>query len=202
MRDAHDIGRPLSEFSPEELQKLGQTGDVQLGWWNLVYEGSTACAFSQYADGFYRATCDLLQAFLQKRVYSDAEALPAFFLVFHFIELALKATIAAKIKLREYAGKSSQPLPSGHDIQSLLSFLSSLFEPGEEFLSRETQVFIIRMARLNGRSAQVFRYPFPNKSETPHFEERPILSIGILREEFTLYGAELNGFQDMLSSRV
>ena len=195
------ISKSLHHLSRDEIQQLIDTGCVNLGWWNLLYANNKALILSEYADGFYRAIRDLLDTFCEKSIYSDAESLPILYLVFHFIELSLKASIEAKLWMLKAIGKPRQGLTKGHDLTGLLDFLIDLFEPHEELISDETQEFIRKMAELNGRSAQVFRYPFDIK-ENIHFEDRPVLSMGLLRAEFEIHGAELNSFREWLTSHL
>ena len=184
----------------EQIENIAKVGLVNLGWWNLVYAEDRASLLSEYADGFYRAACDMLDNFCGKSVYSDAEALPILYVIFHFCELSLKACIEAKLRILEAWGTHEDATTTGHSISELLDDLARLFEPDEEFLSVETQDFIRKMAELNGRSAQVFRYPF-DRRDSIHFDDRPLLSMGLLRAEFASHGGELNGFREWLTSR-
>lgn len=197
----YKISRSLNHLSPNELQEIYQTGRVNLGWWNLPYADSKALLLSECADGYCRTARDLLDGFCSKTVYSDAEALPILYLVFHFIELSLKALIEAKLQMLKALGRPRQGPTKNHNIAQLLDFLADLFEPKEEFISHETQEFIRKMGELNGRSAQVFRYPF-DKQENIHLNDRPVLSMGVLKAEFEIHGAELDGFRERLTSHL
>lgn len=199
----YEVSKSLNHLPKEELDEIFKQGRVNIGWWNSL-GASRAKALSQYADGFYNAARDLLDRFVEVEfhLYSDAEALPVFFLIFHFIELALKASIEAQLRYLKLMGKPVKEWPRNHNIANLLQLLSDLFPPDEEFLSAETIAFIHKMAELNGRSAQAFRYPFEKGKGTgmdkTYWEDRPVLSMGILRAEFAIHGTELNNLQRWL----
>ncbi len=193
----YTFSKSLSSLPRDELERLAQSGSINLGWWNSLGVDKPK-AWSQYADGFYNAACGLMDRFLEKQGHSDANALPIFYMIFHFIELALKASIEAKLEWQRLLEIPIKEPPRNHNISNLLSYLASLFGPGDEFLSDETQEFIRKMAVLNGRSAQAFRYPSENKSGKNYWQDQPVFSIGILKVEFSIHGTELNGFQSML----
>jgi len=196
----YTISRELVDSLPkDELMKLMYQQPVNLGWWNNSYENKRSAALSNYADGFFNAASEALENFAKKPAYSDADSLPLFFLIFHFIEVALKSIIETKLEWVKAndADKQLPNPPQNHKVPALLDFLLPLFRPDEPFLSVGTQEFIRKMAWLNGHSAQAFRYPFDKKGEV-FWEDKPVFSMGLLKAEFDIHGLELNGFQSGL----
>lgn len=200
MNQGYMISKSLVErLTWNELKQLGEQACVDLGWWTLPYGRSRAYLLSLYADGFYRSTCDLLNQFVEKTLYSDAEVLPILFLFSHFVELALKASIEFKLLWLKAARKPKElPYLKHHNLSDLLQTLAGLFGPGEPFLSEGTQAFIQKIDNLNER-AQAFRYPFDKKERELFWEDRPLLSMRIFQAEVEIHGAELNGFHQWLA---
>ena len=113
--------RVIESLSSEELERLMAVRSIDLGWWTRFYgiEQMTeheiqqlvdksddeliddwrndldplkmGDLLSEYADGYYRGTKNLLNAISQEQLISDSEALPVLMLINQFIELALKA---------------------------------------------------------------------------------------------------------------
>lgn len=203
------ISKALKEsMSLEDINALVHQGGVDLGWWTLGYDGSEphgidrARFLAEYADGFYRATEDLLDLFVEKPVYSDAEGLAILFLFCQFAELALKAGIESAVVLLQSAGK---PLPQvdlkTHNLSDLLQILVSLLEPDKLELSEETQEFINKISSINEMD-QAFRYPFDTKRSRVFLADRPAFSMGIFRAEFKIHGVEMNGFCSWLAESL
>src|SRR5712692_8499724 len=105
----------VERISSRGVEELCAGRAVDLGWWTRFYgaermsvehqrqllekdieqleeEWKTeldplkmAELLSEYADGFYSATCDSLNSFVQKEeIFSDTEALPVLFLAYQF----------------------------------------------------------------------------------------------------------------------
>lgn len=183
-----------------ELGELpeGDAEEALREWLTADYGRNRADLLSEYADGYYQGARDLLNCFIQKKnTFSDSEALPVLFLLCQFAELALKASIEHMLSFRRFSGKSVPELDlNTHDLCALLSYLATLTEPNEPFLSEDTQEFVRKIHAIN-EIAQAFRYPFSARDRV-FLIDAPLVPMKALRAEFDIHGRELNGFHQCL----
>jgi len=196
----------IERMSEEQRQRLVDRDIEELEdeWRTELDPLKMAALLSEYADGFYRGTCDLLNCFAQKTLYSDSEALPALFLAYQFTELALKASILYMVFFRQELGRPpKEPKLDTHDLSLLLPELADLFEPEEPFLSQETQEFILKIHDIN-EASQAFRYPFSSKDRKGQrinqvfLVNAPLVPMNIFKAEFEIHGCELDVFHSWL----
>lgn len=196
----------IERMSEEQRQQLVEKDieELEEEWRTELDPLKMAELLSEYADGFYRGTCDLLNCFAQKTLFSDSEALPALFLAYQFAELALKASIQYMVFFRRELGRpTKEPKLNTHDLSLLLSELAGLFEPEEPFLSEDTQEFILKIHDINEVS-QAFRYPFSSRErkgkqiDQVFLVNAPLVPMNIFKAEFEIHGWELDVFHSWL----